>query len=182
LTAGGTRLLTEHTQLNAKGVKTKDKSSFGLVFQKDGFLKSDLDIAFVKDLRTGKMLSNTQVLKDIVNPLNMMFAKARPGRANNFAFKHGAHLNAMEAPGMDAKTYGKIGPPGPVTVFGRGQIEMMSGMRVRSYAKENRMPWHSDWDVSSPKGMADWMNRAATIAQGQYGTTLSARDKEAKEK
>lgn len=80
----------------AKGIYEKGKSTgMGYVPPKEGVhsgLRSDYDIAYVRDVKTGRFLSDKEVLAEVVKPLNRAFLNGGRGAS----FMHGAHFNMLD--------------------------------------------------------------------------------------
>ncbi len=154
-TAYGTRLLSD-LGLPSKPMAVKTKSTFGLLKSETGsgktvWMKSDLDIAWVRDTNTGRYLTQNEVLYRVAKPLNQRFLAA----GNPPAFMHGAHFTALETfldtgpAGAAMGKYAKIGAPGPVSVFGgSGGGRTLRAAEVRAFALEEGLPWAKAWDPS----------------------------------
>jgi hypothetical protein len=172
LTALGTRLLTEFAPatVQSKPLSVKTKSTFGLlraeVEGKMAWLRSDLDVAYIRDRTTGQFLSESEVIA-IGQTLNERFVKS--GASKNEAFMHGAHFTAREYYEQALTDIseawgkvGKIGHPGPVTVFGT-DARQLKAAQVRDYALREQLDWHSAWDVSKPLPVSGCMGSVVTV-------------------
>jgi RHS repeat-associated protein len=144
-----------------KPMHIKEKTVFGMTRGSNmQWYHSDADIAWVRAtktiyasdgktilLRKGAYLTDDQVLKYVVDPLN---AKLPP----SMHFQHGAHFASHKAFGgpLDYTDFGKFpGHPGPVSVYSGDSMKMMSIREVEQYAMGgNRLPWHPDWNKTKP--------------------------------
>ncbi len=151
------------------GIATAEEFIPGLGKVK-GVYRSDNDIAWIFDKKRNRFLTDTEVMDEIVKPLNR-----RLGPENKFM--HGSHFTAYSGVDPSAPTlyqnfapkhtwrawngqhpsgplnweqYGKLpGNPGPVAVYsGRGLSEVMSLRKVKAFALEKGLPWHPAWDKS----------------------------------
>ncbi len=105
----------------------KAKSTFGLLFGLSGTLtRSDLDVAFIKDLTTKEYLlgDKAKALLDELNEtiLNKRLIFNEDARTVLASFQHGDHINALaEFGGPPYLTYAEyvkpVGSPGPATLF-----------------------------------------------------------------
>ncbi len=107
--------------------------------------RSDADLAFVWDRQRGRYLTETEVQKEIIAPINARLPK-------HMHIQHGAHFNAWEGSAgkgtLNWENYGKKpGNPGPVALMdGRGEIKMMSAKQMKAQALRDGLPWHPYWD------------------------------------
>ncbi|MEI6415287.1 MAG: RHS repeat-associated core domain-containing protein, partial [Pseudomonadota bacterium] len=139
----------------AKPMKTKAKSYFGFLIDDGRLMRSDLDLAWVKDVKTGRYLTEQEVFDRVVDPLNKKIIMAGEYGPS---FMHGAHFTMSEARGGFVREF-KMGPidgPGAVTVFKPNDLMVtLSERRVYEMAQANpaELPWHSGW--ATPKGPND---------------------------
>jgi hypothetical protein len=151
VTALGTRALAAFTDLPAKPLRIKTKSTFGLVYdaRSQTYYRSDLDIAWVRD-RNGRLLTNDQVLK-IADDLNRRF---QVSGVSGGSVMHGSHFTAFEVLGF-RKAAG-LDPPAPVTVFGARPAQLRPA-QVRDYVLRNQKDdfiWFKEWDKTT--SFANW--------------------------
>ncbi|HLQ77912.1 MAG TPA: hypothetical protein VK210_11190, partial [Terriglobia bacterium] len=170
ITAGGTKLGT-WLGLEAKSVYEKAKSIFGILPGKG--LRSDLDIAFVRDLKSGEFLNEQEILERVVDPLNRKFITAGDSGAS---FMHGGAFTGSEARGgfLNDRAYGRVNSPGPVTIFGEGKVTHLLEQDVYKMAMANpeALPWHPGWNV--PKGIAPGNQGESVIGLVKAETQMAA--------
>ena len=132
ITAAGTKIGT-HLGLPGKPESIKAKSWFGILQDsKTGqMLRSDLDLAWVKDRKTGRFLTNQEVLDRVVDPLNKRLIMAGDKEASLF---HGAHFTMGAEKGGYVSRAGikKIGDAGPVNLFTGEGMSTLSSATARA--------------------------------------------------
>jgi hypothetical protein len=100
-----------------------------------------------KDGSLGRFLSDEEVAKNYIPKLDQKLFN----RGMNAEVQHPTQLSASTRVGgpLSWDDYGKIGHPGPVTVFGtNGLTRKLSSSEVRTFAILNNRPWHPDWDAT----------------------------------
>ena len=136
--------------------KNKETGRFEL-FRTDNDMLSIWDPkAQNKDGSFGRFLSDQEVAKNYIPKLDQKLLN----RGMNTEVQHPTQLSASQGVGgpLSWSDYGKIGHPGPVTVFGRnGQTYKLSSSEVRNFAILNGRPWHPDWDAT-PAWLPDRSN------------------------
>ena len=194
LTALGARMMASliPKQIQAKPLGIKAKSwlaGFGIGYNKDTkryeAFRSDNDMLSVwdpsklnDDGTRGRFLSNDEVASDYIPKLQKEFDRMGLNRE----VQHPTQLSASKRIGgtEDDAHYGKIGHPGPVTVFGNDGVtkSKLSSSQVRGFAILNDRPWHRDWDATPPWRPDLSKYRHAPV----WGIALNSMDDEDKRK
>jgi RHS repeat-associated protein len=140
--------------IRPKGIEVSEKSFGGVVTDKKGQQwRTDNDVAWVFDKKTGRYLSDTEVWGSASRPGLLQRINAELPIEHHF--RHGAHFSASHRRGgtLNWDDYGKKpGNPGPVVVItGGGVGRTYSAREVRNLAMStpnSQLPWHPKWDVS----------------------------------
>ena len=130
----------------------KAKSVLGLLKGPDGqWLRSDLDLGWVRDRTTGKYLTNDDILTKVVDPLNRKLMQAGDAKPSIY---HGAHftMGAEKGGYVSRAEIAKIGDPGPVNVFtgdGMTTLKNRNEVRIRVASTDGGLQWAEGWKKST---------------------------------
>ena len=181
-------LIPKWIQPKPLGIKAKS-FLFGLGFGKNKdtgryeFFRTDNDMLSVwdpkaknKDNSLGRFLSDQEVAKNYIPKLDQKLLN----RGMNAEVQHPTQLSASKDVGgpLSWADYGKIGHPGPVTVFGmNGTTHKWSSSQVRDFALMSNRPWHPDWDATPP-----WMPDRSNLRHARAWGAMLTVDEDDKRK